>query len=104
MDAACGIAVRSACRAAGFEPRVFWETDDLFLLKLSVEKGHGVAVLLRLSVAADAALDIKPLREPVLEHRILAVVRASARTRPVVASAMEAIATAARRHASRRTR
>src|SRR5206468_7057282 len=26
-DAACGRAVRAACRTAGFEPRVRWETD-----------------------------------------------------------------------------
>jgi len=30
--AACGHAVRSACRAEGFEPRVRWETDDMLLL------------------------------------------------------------------------
>lgn len=44
-EAACGHAVRAACRAAGFEPRVRWETDDMLLLTLAVSAGHGVAVL-----------------------------------------------------------
>jgi len=100
LAAACGIAVRAACRAAGFEPKVVWETDDLLLLRSSVEQGHGVAVLPRLSVAADAALDVEPLRHPVLERRILVAARASVRSRPVVASALDAITTAALRHAA----
>ena len=54
-DAACGLAVRSACRAAGFEPAVRWTSDDMLLLVRAVAAGHGVAVLPRLPVAADAA-------------------------------------------------
>ena len=54
-DAACGQAVRSACRAAGFEPDVRWTTDDMLLLARAVAAGHGVAVLPRRSVADDAA-------------------------------------------------
>lgn len=100
MAAACGIAVRAACRAVGFEPRVFWETDDLHLLTSSVERGHGVAVLPRLSVAATAALDVHPLQDPVLERRILVAARASVLARPVVASALAAITTAAHQYAA----
>jgi len=100
IDAACGIAVRSACRATGFEPKVRWETDDLHLLMRSVAAGHGIAVLPRLSVVADAGLEVRPLRDPPLERRILAVARSSVRARPVVASALQAIKKAARRHAS----
>ena len=101
MAAACGIAVRAACRAVGFEPRVLWETDDLHLLTSSVERGHGVAVLPRLSVAATAALDVHPLQDPVLERRILVAARASVLARPVVASALKAITVAAHRYAGR---
>ena len=49
-DAACGRAVRSACRAAGFEPRVRWTSDDMLVLVRAVADGHGVAVLPRLAV------------------------------------------------------
>ena len=102
IDAACGIAVRSACRATGFEPKVRWETDDLHLLMCSVAAGHGIAVLPRLSVVADAGLEVRPLRDPLLERRILAVARSSVRGRPVVASALQVIKKAAQRHASKR--
>lgn len=97
-DAACGLAVRSACRAEGFEPRVRWESDDMLVLMRAVEAGHGIAVLPRLAVAdADAVADVevRPLRQPQLERRLLAVARASALGRPVVGAVLDAIGVAA---------
>jgi DNA-binding transcriptional LysR family regulator len=95
-DAACGLAVRSACRAEGFEPRVRWETDDMLLLVRAVEAGHGVAVLPRLAVADIVAdVEIRPLRQPQLERRLIAVARSSASGRPVVGAFLDAIAAAA---------
>lgn len=91
-DAACGLAVRSACRAAGFEPRVRWTSDDMLVLARAVAAGHGVAILPRLSVAADAAaLDIRTLRAPHLERRLTAVGRPSALNRPTVAVVLESL-------------
>ena len=88
-DAACGRAVRAACRTVGFEPRVRWETDDMLLLARAVADGHGVAVLPRRSVALDAAsgfadapVEISPLRTPALTRRLLAVARAAASPGP----------------------
>ena len=73
-DAACGLAVRTACRAEGFEPRVRWETDDMLLLARAVADGHGVAVLpLRSVAAAVEGIDVRPLREPPLNRRLYAV-------------------------------
>lgn len=96
VDAACGLAVRSACRAAGFEPRVRWTSDDMLVLARSVAAGHGVAVLPRLSVAADVAdVELLPLRAPRLERRLTAVARASALARPAVAAVLDAMVTAA---------
>jgi len=72
--AACGHAVRSACRAEGFEPRVRWETDDMLLLVRAVAAGHGVSVLPRLAVFDEvASVDVRPLRSPALHRRISAV-------------------------------
>jgi DNA-binding transcriptional LysR family regulator len=89
--AACGQAVRSACRAAGFEPRVRWETDDMLLLVRAVAAGHGVSVLPRLAIAAGAAdVDVRPLRAPVLRRRISAVSRSSASARPVLRAVLNA--------------
>ncbi|WP_375483869.1 LysR family transcriptional regulator [uncultured Jatrophihabitans sp.] len=95
-DAACGRAVRAACRTAGFEPRVRWETDDMLLLVRAVADGHGVAVLPRRSVAEDAApVQVLPLAEPRLNRRLLAVARASVAERPVVAEVLDACERAA---------
>jgi DNA-binding transcriptional LysR family regulator len=96
VDAACGMAVRSACRAAGFEPRVRWETDDMLLLVRAVAADHGISVLPRLAVADDIAdVDVRPLRRPALGRRIRAVTRSNASARPVVASVLAAMAEAA---------
>jgi molybdate transport repressor ModE-like protein len=95
-DAACGQAVRSACRAAGFEPRVQWTSDDMLVLARAVAAGHGVAVLPRLSVAADAAaVEVRALREPRLERRLTAVARASTLGRPAVRAVVDALGKAA---------
>jgi DNA-binding transcriptional LysR family regulator len=97
-DAACGRAVRAACRTVGFEPRVRWETDDMLLLVRAVADGHGVAVLPRLSVPADVqGVDVRPLREPALTRRLVAVARASVAARPVVAAVLDALVDASGR-------
>lgn len=95
-DAACGLAVRSACRAAGFEPRVRWTSDDMLVLARAVAAGHGVAVLPRLSVAVDAAdLVTRELGGPALQRRLTAVARSAALARASVAAVIEALARAA---------
>lgn len=94
-DAACGRAVRTACRAAGFEPQVRWETDDMLLLARAVAAGHGLSVLPRLAVAgADGAVDVRALRDPVLHRSLSALARRSALARPVVAAVADALAAA----------
>jgi len=89
--AACGHAVRSACRAEGFEPRVRWETDDMLLLVRAVSAGHGVSVLPRLVVFDEVAeVDVRPLRSPALHRRISAVTRSRTSVRPVVQALLNA--------------
>jgi molybdate transport repressor ModE-like protein len=102
-DAACGQAVRAACRAAGFEPRVRWETDDMLLLARAVAAGHGLAVLPRRSIATGAvALRTVELTAPRLRRRIVAVARASAAARPVVRTMLDSLANAATEPVPRR--
>ncbi|MGX7678235.1 LysR family transcriptional regulator [Jatrophihabitans sp. DSM 45814] len=92
IEAACGRAVRYACRAAGFEPRVRWETDDMLLLVRAVAAGHGVAVLPRLAVAdAVAAVEVRPLIEPAMNRRLLALTRSSSQDRPVIQAVLAAV-------------
>jgi molybdate transport repressor ModE-like protein len=95
-DAACGQAVRAACRAAGFEPRVRWDTDDMLLLARAVAAGHGYAVLPRRSIATGAvAVRTVELSAPALSRRIVAVARASSAARPVVRVMLDSLRGAA---------
>ena len=91
-EAACGQAVRFACRAEGFEPRVRWESDDMFVLVRAVAAGHGIAVLPRLAVADDAAeVEIRRLTAPALSRRLIALTRASSQGRSVVQATLAAL-------------
>jgi len=62
-----------------------------------VADGHGVAVLPLRSVAvAVEGIDVRQLREPALNRRLYAVARASALSRPVVATVIDSFAAAVR--------
>jgi molybdate transport repressor ModE-like protein len=90
LDAACGQAVRFACRAEGYEPQVRWETDDMLLLVRAVAAGHGIAVLPRLAVADNVAeIEIRPLAEPSMSRRLLALTRSSSQDRPNIRAALD---------------
>ena len=92
--AACGQAVRSACRAAGFEPDVRWTSDDMLVLARAVADGHGIAVLPRLSVP-EGEVELRPLREPRLVRRLTALSRSAAAGRPSVRAVLDAVTAAA---------
>jgi molybdate transport repressor ModE-like protein len=90
LEAACGQAVRFACRGEGFEPQVRWETDDMLLLVRAVAAGHGIAVLPRLAVADNVAeIDIRPLAQPAMSRRLLALTRSSSQERPIIRAALD---------------
>lgn len=91
-EVSCGAAVRAACRAAGFEPRVRWQTDDLLLHLHHVGAGHGVALLPRLAVRLDvAAVAARPVSRPAVGRRLLTVARAAGVARPAVVATGEAL-------------
>lgn len=88
--AACGAAVRHACKAEGFEPTVHWETDDLLLLVESISQGQGIALLPRLAVAAEAApVSIHVLSGAKLNRRVLTVCRSGSANRPIVRAVLD---------------
>jgi DNA-binding transcriptional LysR family regulator len=93
-EAACGAAVRAACRRQGFEPRVRWETDDMLLLERAVAAGHGVAVLPPLAVAGAAHVDVRELADPRIQRTLRTLVRAGWFDRPVVRAMRAALAEA----------
>jgi DNA-binding transcriptional LysR family regulator len=95
LAAACGQAVRFACRAEGFEPRVRWETDDMLLLVRAVAAGHGIAVLPRLAVADNVVeVELRALHEPLMRRRLIALTRTSSQARPVVRAVLAELAKA----------
>lgn len=88
--AACGAAVRYACRAEGFEPVVRWETDDLLLLMSAVARGRVVTVLPRLAVADHVAdVRIHELAGAGLQRRILSVTRPVTEDRPIIRAVLD---------------
>jgi len=91
-EAACGQAVRYACRQAGFEPQVRWETDDLQLLSVAVAAGQGVALLPRLAIeVARPGLHTAEPAGASLSREIRAVVRAGERDRPLLRAVTDAL-------------
>jgi DNA-binding transcriptional LysR family regulator len=91
-DAACGQAVRLACRASGFEPRVRWVSDDMLVLARAVAAGHGVAVLPRSAVPPEiGGLALTPLDRPALRRRLRVVTRPATAGRPIVARVLSAL-------------
>ncbi len=91
-EAACGQAVRYACRQAGFEPHVRWETDDLQLLSNAVAAGQGVTLLPRLAIDVDRPGLHTAVPDGVsLGRDIRAVVRAGERDRPLLRAVTEAL-------------
>lgn len=91
-QAACGTATRYACREAGFEPHVVWETDDLLLLVAAVASGEGIALLPRRAVADSvAAVEMHRLADPILSRRLLLVARQGTVQRPVVQACLDAM-------------
>lgn len=93
-EAACGQAVRYACRQAGFEPNVRWETDDLQLLSTAVAAGQGITLLPRLALDVDRpGLHTAEVTGTRLTRNVRAVVRASERDRPLLRAVTESLAT-----------
>lgn len=91
-EAACGQAVRYACRQAGFEPQVRWETDDLQLLARAVAAGQGVALLPQLAIDLDRpGLHTAEPAGARLGRDIRAVVRSGERERPLLRAVTDAL-------------
>lgn len=91
-EAACGQAVRYACRQAGFEPQVRWETDDLQLLSNAVAAGQGVTLLPLLAIDLDRpGLHTAVPHGVSLSRDIRAVVRAGERDRPLLRAVTAAL-------------
>lgn len=86
-----GHAIRTACRRAGFEPRVVHEVTDTATSLAMVGAGLGVAPVteLMLRLRSEGVRPV-PLRD-VVERHVVVACRASARDRPSVAALVDAL-------------
>jgi len=83
-------------RAAGFEPRIAFATDDYVTVQALVAAGLGVALLPALALAASRRSDVLTLTLPAPAARqIAAVVPAAARQPPAVSAMLAALRDAA---------
>lgn len=86
-----GRAILTACRRAGFEPRVLHEVTDTAATLALIEAGEGVSVVTDLMVRLrPSALDVLELRET-MERHIVVVVRSFAEQRPTVAALVDVL-------------
>lgn len=94
-DSYYGRAVRTACRRAGFEPRVVHEVTDTATSLAMVGAGLGVAPLtgLMLRLRSEGIAPV-PLHD-VVERHVVVAVRAASRGRPSVEVLIEALRHAA---------
>jgi DNA-binding transcriptional LysR family regulator len=89
--------VVTACRAAGFEPRIVARSNDFRTVLALVAAGQGVALVPGLAV--DRPPDGVCLARPAerrLARRVLAAVRAGGGGHPAVAALLDALREAAR--------
>ena len=97
VDTACHRVVVTACRAAGFEPRIVARSNDFRVVLALVAAGQGVALVPGLAV--DGPPDGVCLARPAerrLGRRVLAAVRAGGGEHPAVAALLDALRDAAR--------
>lgn len=82
----------NACRAAGFEPDVRHNANDVALLTELVADGHGVALLPSLGrPELNPGVAIRPLAGARIDRRIFAAVRRGSAARPTFAATLEAL-------------
>ena len=96
LDTACHRVVVTACRAAGFEPRIVARSNDFRVVLALVAAGQGVALVPGLAV--DGRPDGVCLARPAerrLERRVVAAVRAGGGGHPAVAALLDALREAA---------
>ena len=92
----CGRAVRSACRAVGFEPDVRYNSNEYSVLLAAVVYGGAVALMPRLGLAgAPAAVDVLPVADLPTRRLVFAARRRGEPPRPGVTTVIEHLSAAA---------
>ena len=95
VDSACAAFARTACRDAGFEPQIAYETDDIGFTCALVEAGLAVALMPSLLLSTAARRPPTTNTEPPLPpRRIYLAYRRSATALPTVRAGREALTVA----------
>ena len=86
----CGRAVRSACRAVGFEPDVRYNSNEYSVLLAAIMHGGAVALMPRLGLAgAPAEVDVLPVADLPTRRLVFAARRRGNPPRPGVTTVLE---------------
>jgi len=86
----CGRAVRSACRAVGFEPDVRYNSNEYSVLLAAVMHGGAVALMPRLGLAgAPPEVDVLPVADLPTRRLVFAARRRGNPPRPGVTTVLE---------------
>ena len=95
---ACGRAVRSACRAAGFEPDVRYNSNEYGVLLAAVVNAGAVALIPRLGLASPpAGVDVLEVADVPTRRLVFAARRRGEPPRPGVTSVLDHLHAAARK-------
>jgi molybdate transport repressor ModE-like protein len=88
----CSELILVACREAGFEPRVEFESDDYSVLQGFVAGGLGVTLLPDLALASlRADVVVRPIVPEAAERRVWAAIRAEGSRSPAADAMVEAL-------------
>lgn len=90
-------AVMGAARAAGFEPKVVFESNYFRGIGAAVEAGLGVGLAPERTDLRGLDIAICTLVDPSIERRIFAAIRRGSAASPAIAAVLEALAEEARR-------
>jgi DNA-binding transcriptional LysR family regulator len=83
LPSTCGEVVLSACRSAGFEPEVGFESDDYHVMQGFIFAGLGTTLLPDLAVPTlREGLVVRPTDPPAPQRRVWAAVRAEGARSP----------------------
>lgn len=86
------LAVIGAARAAGFEPRIVFESNYFRGIGAAVEAGLGVGVAPARADLRGLDIEICPLVGPSIERRVFAATRAGSSGSPAIAAILHALA------------
>jgi DNA-binding transcriptional LysR family regulator len=88
-------AVERVAQAAGFEPRIVFESDYFRAIGSAVEAGLGVGIAPRMTDLRGIDIAIEPLVDPPMKRRIFAAIRAGSGDSPAMRAVLGALQDAA---------